>query len=70
MPHTQTAAPLTAVTNRCFPPLLVAIYRHGELVRTVEFPDPREAFVRAYNEGEAELEAVAVDATLSPLRRV
>lgn len=36
-------------------PLLVGIYRDGELVRTEELPDPRIGFVKKFNEMSAEL---------------
>lgn len=40
------------------PPLLVNITRNGEVVRTVEIPDPREAYCRAYPEWDSECTAV------------
>lgn len=32
------------------PPLLVPIYRGGDLVEVAELADPREAFINAFNE--------------------
>lgn len=44
-PRTRPRLPATPALK----PLLVGIYRDGELVRTEEIPDPRIGFVKAFN---------------------
>jgi len=49
-PRTRPKPPRSAK----LPPLLVAIYQDGTFAKYVEIPDPRDGFVREFNEQSAQ----------------
>lgn len=56
-------AKAVGIANGQFPKLKVELYRGDRLVKVEEFDDPREEFVRFFNEQQERIEAAIEQAT-------